>query len=32
MYKNEGAFNQIALAKHCDEAPRKCINQIYFFA
>ena len=25
-----GAFNQIALAKHCDEAPRKCINQIYF--
>ena len=25
-----GAFNQIALAKHCGEAPRKCINQIYF--
>ena len=20
----------MALAKHCDEAPRKCINQIYF--
>ena len=25
-----GAFNQIAPAKHCDEAPGKCINQIYF--
>ena len=25
-----GAFNQIALAKHCGEAPRKCISQIYF--
>ena len=26
-----GAFNQIALAKHCGEAPRKCISQIYFY-
>ena len=25
-----GAFNQIALAKHCGEAPGKCISQIYF--